>query len=91
MPQFTFPSVSVMTWLRAGTISSHFELAPQLPLLPVPPAHCLSLTSLVIDSDRSMTSMMSGGIIFALWVLSAAVRIQRARDVSAVPCRSTRR
>src|SRR4051812_28317515 len=70
MPQFTFVSVSVMTWLSAGTISSHFELGPQLPLLPVAPVHCLSLTSLVIESDRSITSMMSGGIIFALWVLT---------------------
>jgi hypothetical protein len=58
-----------MTSFRAGVISCHFELAPQLPLVPVPPAHCLSLTSLVIDSDRSITSMMSGGSILALWVL----------------------
>ena len=88
MPQFTFPSVSVMTWLSGGTISPHFELAPQLPLLPVAPVHVLSLTSLVIDSDRSMTSMMSGGIIFALWVLRPQFEssVRRCR-----PCRSTRR
>ena len=55
-PQLTSVCVSVTTWLIAGTISAHFEVAPQ-PWFP----HEVFVWSSFIDPDASRTIRMSGG------------------------------
>ena len=82
MPQFTIASVLVMTWLRAGIVSCHLEAAPQLPFMPVPPAHGL-VVDVVGHRQRPVHDQHDVGRdrLRALG-LDAAVRIQR--DISAL-------